>query len=288
SPRAHTAGVLSIALLFALAAIVVWRRAPRTPTPGSIGRIRGLSSLPPPSLATAGAMFSLPPPLRALSLAPPPDFSHQKPVTHADSIRFVFRDRAFRAVASFGLINGSAHSVIAYVVLSALERSEQNLAAQYGILRFAEPITVALVPAIVAPAFIRRAGIRGTFIAPAVAILVAVAALAISDRPWVVIAIEIVTNVAFGLEYAGFAASLTEIPERLRARTSVLLEGTVYHLGYIAGVALLVASAASARIAGHGSDAARAIALAVTFALSLLGLQMARRFRARFGGRRAG
>lgn len=280
TPSARTMAVTGIGLSFALAAVIVGKLAPREPTRRAVEGSHERMSLPP--RADAGAAFSIPPPLRVRTLAPPPLIIDAKPVTHVEAVRFVFANRAFRAVAWFGIINGSAHSVIAYEVLRAFEQSGEGLAAQYGALRFAEPVALAVVQAVIAPTFMRRAGVRGAFVAPSVAIVVAVVLLAISHRPSAAIASAIITNVAFGLEYAGFAASLTEIPERLRPRTSVLLDGTVYHVGYIAGVALLVASGSIAMLIGKG-DVARTIALGATFLFNLAGLRLALRFSPRFG-----
>ncbi|HVH42492.1 MAG TPA: hypothetical protein VM925_09115, partial [Labilithrix sp.] len=280
SPLARAAGVLGIAMLFAIAGAVVWRRAPRVPTRSAADVERERISLPP--RADAAASFSIPPPLSVRSLAPPPISRNMKPVTHAEAIRFVFGSRAFRAVAWLGVINGSAHSVLAYEVLRVLERSGGSLTTQYGVLRFVEPIVLALVPAFLAPVVIRRVGIRGAFVVTSVAVVVGVGTLASLPLPATAIACGVLSDLAFGLDYAGFTASLTEIPERLRPRTSVLLDGTVYHVGYLSGVVLLVVAAFAAKLVAR-NELDSHIALVTTFVLNLVGLRLALRFNPQFG-----
>ncbi len=217
---------LLLLLFFGCAALVG-----ALPRSSMIQTLKGVSILPPP-----GRMLSsLRPPRR--STAPTAEASW------GYVLRMIRQSQTLRSLAALGVVNGVVYTVMAYAVIRVLLESPAHgeLTEQYGILRFAEPLSHAAVQALFSGWILKRAGIARVFVATPAMLLVIMVLLWVAPVWGVALLCSCLLHAVFAVETPAIGALLVVARPSVQGRLSLLVEGTFYQIGYLVGIGLLVA-----------------------------------------------
>lgn len=204
-----------------------------------------VASLPKKSLVQAQkGMSILPPPgMMGSSIRPPSrgniDGAEE---SWAYVLRMIRDSQTLRSLATLGVVNGVVYTMMAYAVIRVLLESpaHDELTEQYGILRFAEPLSHAIVQGLFTGWILRKAGLGRVFVATPAMLLLIMVLLWVAPVWGVALLCSCLLHAVFAVESPAIGALLVVARPAVQGRLSLLVEGTFYQLGYLVGIGVLI------------------------------------------------
>ena len=229
----------------------------------------GLSIMPPPGMAVS-------------SLRPPRASDGQvKEESWGYVLGMIRSSQTLRALATLGTVNGVVYTVMAYQVIRVLLESpaHDELTEQYGILRFAEPLTHAVVQGTLTSIVLKKAGIARVFVATPAMLLVLMLLLWLAPIWGVALLCSCLLHAVFAIETPAIGALLVVARPSVQGRLSLLVEGTFYQIGYLIGIALLWGIAELTALRGGSGSHVKLAEFIGACAIAVVGIVVASRVR---------